>query len=83
MSGRTLQVTLPDDLEAEISAAVAQGEYASLEEAVIDALEDWTLSRRLLESLDAEELEELMQDVEDEESDETPSKDKKARNNRK
>ena len=46
MAGRVLQVVLPDDLDAEISAAVSRGEYPSAAEAVAGAVEEWRASRR-------------------------------------
>jgi antitoxin ParD1/3/4 len=59
VSTRTLQVTLPDDLDAEIVAAVAAGEYASTEDVIADAVAEWGASRRLDSSLDREELRRL------------------------
>ena len=56
MSVRTLQLTLSDDLDGEIAAAIAAGEYASAEDAVAGAIADWRASRRLDASLDREEL---------------------------
>jgi len=37
MSGRTLQLSLPDDLAAEIAGAVARGEYGSENDMVVGA----------------------------------------------
>jgi len=48
---RTLQVTLPDDLDAEIVAAVAAGEYASTEDVIAGAVAEWGAGRRLDSSL--------------------------------
>jgi antitoxin ParD1/3/4 len=59
MIKRTLEVTLPDDLDAEIAAAVSCGEYASAEEVVAGAVAQWRASRRLDASLDDEELRRL------------------------
>jgi antitoxin ParD1/3/4 len=59
MIKRTLEVTLPDDLDAEIAAAVSCGEHASAEEVVAGAVAQWRASRRLDASLDDEELRRL------------------------
>ena len=59
MAHRTLQVTLPDDLEAEVAAAVAGGEYSSAEDVVANAVAEWRAGRRLDASLDGEELRRL------------------------
>jgi Arc/MetJ-type ribon-helix-helix transcriptional regulator len=49
---RTLQMNFPDDLDAEIEAAVSIGEYPSTEAVFADALEQWRATRRF----DADEL---------------------------
>lgn len=59
MTGRTLQVTLPVDVDAEIAAAVSAGEYATAEDVVTGAVEQWRANRRLDASFDVEELRHL------------------------
>ena len=59
MIKRTLQLTLPDELDAEITAAVSHGEYASAEDAVARAVAEWSDSRQLDAALDDEELRRL------------------------
>ena len=59
MGGRVLQLTLPDELNAEISAAVSRGEYSSAEEVVADAVAQWRSARRLDASIDVAELRRL------------------------
>jgi antitoxin ParD1/3/4 len=59
MTARTLRVTLPDDLDAEIAAAIAAGDYASAEDIIVGAVAEWRASRRLDASLDREELRRL------------------------
>ncbi len=59
MTGRTLQLTLPEDDETEIAAAVAAGDYISAEAAVADAIADWRENRRLDASLERERLRDL------------------------
>ncbi len=54
--GHTLRMTLPDELNAEMDAAVSRGEYASAEAIVVDAVEQWRNARRLDASLDADAL---------------------------
>ena len=46
MSGRTLQLSLPDDLAAEIAGAVARGEYGSENDMVVGAVAEWLARRR-------------------------------------
>ena len=46
MSGRTLQLSLPDDLAAEIAGAVARGEYGSEKDVVVGAVAEWRARRR-------------------------------------
>lgn len=55
MSGRIMEVLLPDDLAAEISASVERGEYPSESDAVIGAVEEWR-AQRSVEALSVEEL---------------------------
>jgi Arc/MetJ-type ribon-helix-helix transcriptional regulator len=56
MTTRVLQVKLPDDLDAEVGAAIAAGEYASAEDAIVGAVAEWRAGRRLDASLDRETL---------------------------
>lgn len=56
MAGRTLQVTLPAELDAEVAAAVSRGEYASAEDAVAGAVAEWGARRWRDTSLDDAEL---------------------------
>ncbi len=46
MTGHVVYLSLPDDLAAEISAAVGRGEYASESDAVLGEVED---PRRLVQ----------------------------------
>jgi Arc/MetJ-type ribon-helix-helix transcriptional regulator len=62
MTGRTLQVTLPAELDAEVAAAVSRGEYASAEDAVAGAVAEWGARRGREASLDAAELGSLWRD---------------------
>jgi antitoxin ParD1/3/4 len=57
--GRTLRMTLPDELDAEIEAAVSCGEYVSAEAIVVDAVEQWRVGRRTDASLDVDALRKL------------------------
>lgn len=59
MVSRVLQLTLPDELNAEISAAVSRGEYSSAEDVVADAVAQWGSARRLDSSIDVSELRSL------------------------
>jgi antitoxin ParD1/3/4 len=47
MGRRTVHLTLREDLDAEVAAAVAGGEYASAEEAIAGAVAEWRASRQL------------------------------------
>ncbi len=58
MGGRLMQVLLPDDLAAEISASVERGEYPSESDAVVGAIEEWR-AQRSVEALSVEELRRL------------------------
>jgi antitoxin ParD1/3/4 len=59
--GRVLQLSLPDELEAEVAAAVARGEYASEADAVLGAVIEWR-TQRLVETMGIEELRRLWRD---------------------
>lgn len=61
MSGHVLHLSLPDDLAAEIAAAVERGEYASEGEAVLGAVKEWRAQRQA-EAIDVEELRRLVQE---------------------
>jgi antitoxin ParD1/3/4 len=61
MSGHIVQLNLPDDLAAEISDAVARGEYASENEALLGAVEEWRAQRHV-EVIGLEELKRLIQE---------------------
>ena len=52
---RTLEVAVPAELEAEIAAAVASGEYESEGDAIRGALAEWR-AQRLSETLQPDEL---------------------------
>jgi antitoxin ParD1/3/4 len=54
-----LSVALEADMIAEVRAAVADGDYASVNEAVSDALRDWSIRRRV-EKLETRELKRLV-----------------------
>ena len=54
MSGRTLQLSLPDDLAAEIAAAVRRGEYGSEKDVVVGAVSEWR-ARRQVKTTEIEE----------------------------
>jgi len=54
-----LSVALAADMVAEVRAAVAGGDYASVSEAVSDALRDWSIRRRV-EKLETPELTRLV-----------------------
>ena len=56
-----LDVEVTSDVAADIRAAVADGDYATLSEAVGDALRDWRL-RRQAETLETEALRRLIQE---------------------
>jgi len=61
MSGKVMQVLLPDDLAEEIAASVERGEYPSESDAVIGAVEEWRASR-FVEDYSVEELRRLVQE---------------------
>lgn len=45
--GKIVQVALPDDLDAEVKAAVARGEFANEGEAICSAVADWRAQRKV------------------------------------
>ncbi len=45
VSPRTLQVSLPDELAAEVASAVQRGEFVSESDAVLGAVAEWRLQR--------------------------------------
>jgi antitoxin ParD1/3/4 len=55
VSPRTLEVSLPDDLAAEVASAVRRGEYASESDAVLGAVAEWRV-QRVAEMVGVEEL---------------------------
>jgi antitoxin ParD1/3/4 len=59
--GREVQIFLPDELANDIGAAVAQGEYASEEEIIREAIEEWN-GRRLENAIPIERLKALVQE---------------------
>jgi antitoxin ParD1/3/4 len=61
MSGKIMQLLLPDELAEEISASVERGEYPSESDALIGAVEEWRASRTA-ENYSVEELRRLVQD---------------------
>lgn len=61
MSGHVVQLSLPDDLAAEISAAVDRGEYASESDALLGAVEEWRAQRQV-DAIGTEELRRLVQE---------------------
>ena len=61
MTARIVQLTLPEDLDAEISAAIDAGEYASAQDAISGALAEWRLARRFDLTMDRGELRRLWQ----------------------
>ena len=61
VSLRKLEVSLPDDLAAEVSSAVQRGEYVSGSDAVLGAVAEWRV-QRLAEMLGVEELRRLWQE---------------------
>lgn len=61
MSGKVMQILLPDDLAEEISASVKRGEYSSESDALIGAVEEWR-AQRSVEALSVEELRRLWQE---------------------
>lgn len=58
MSPKTLEVSLPDDLAAEVTSAVQRGEYASESDAVLGAVAEWRV-QRVAEMIGVEELRRL------------------------
>lgn len=58
MTNRTVQVSLPEELEAEVAAAVARGEFASESDAIRDAVAEWH-TQRMVEAVGVEELRRL------------------------
>lgn len=58
MSMKSIQVSLPDELEAAVAAAVARGEYASRDDAIRDAVADWH-AQRMIEAMGLDELRRL------------------------
>jgi antitoxin ParD1/3/4 len=58
VSPRTLEVSLPDDLAAEVATAVRRGEYASESDAVLGAVAVWR-AQRVAEMIGVEELRHL------------------------
>lgn len=61
MTGHVIYLSLPDDLAAEISAAVGRGEYASERDAVLGAVEEWRAQRQA-DAIGVEELRRLVQE---------------------
>ncbi len=59
MTTRFLRVKWPGDLDAEVGAAIAAGEYASAEDVVVGAVAEWRAGRHLDASLDREALRSL------------------------
>jgi len=64
MSGKVMQIFLPDDLAEEISASVKRGEYSSESDALIGAVEEWR-AQRSVEALSVEELRRLWREGSD------------------
>ena len=56
-----LSVALTSDMIAELRAAVNEGDYGSVSEAVRDALRDWR-QRRAAETLETEDVRRLVQE---------------------
>jgi antitoxin ParD1/3/4 len=61
VSPRTLEITLPDDLAAEVASAVACGEFASECDAVLGSVAEWRVER-LAETIGVEKLRRLWQE---------------------
>ena len=59
MTRRTIELALPEELDAEITAAVADGEYATPDDAIVEALAEWRAGCHLDDSLDVDELRRL------------------------
>ncbi len=47
MTRRTVQVTLPEDLDAAVAAAVDCGDYASADDVIAEAVAEWQAGRHL------------------------------------
>jgi antitoxin ParD1/3/4 len=58
---RTLHISLPEELESEIAAAVACGEFRSEDDAIRAAVAQWR-TERLVERTDPDELGRLWQE---------------------
>lgn len=56
-----ISIALPNDLVAEVRAAVEKGEYSTTSEVIRDALRDWRLKRKI-EELDVQDLKRLVQE---------------------
>lgn len=56
-----LQISLPDDLQDGLRAAVALGQCGSVEQAVIEAVGDW-IGQRRLDAIPIERLRALVQE---------------------
>jgi antitoxin ParD1/3/4 len=56
-----ISIALPQDMVADVKAAVEQGDYATTSEVIRDALRDWRLKRKV-EALEVEELRQLVQE---------------------
>ncbi|MGH6848285.1 MAG: ribbon-helix-helix domain-containing protein [Methylocella sp.] len=61
MSPRRLEVSLPDELAADIASAVQRGEFVSESDAVLGAVAEWRV-QRLAETIGVEELRRLWQE---------------------
>ncbi|PPD41355.1 MAG: type II toxin-antitoxin system ParD family antitoxin [Methylocystis sp.] len=61
MSGHLVQISLPEDLAAEVSAAVERGEYASETDALLGAVEEWRAQRQV-DAIGVEELRRLVRE---------------------
>lgn len=61
MSGHLVQLSLPDDLAAEVSAAVERGEYATESDALLGAVEQWRAQRQA-DAIGVEELRRLVKE---------------------
>jgi Arc/MetJ-type ribon-helix-helix transcriptional regulator len=58
VSPKKLEISLPDDLAAEVASAVARGEFTSESDAVLGAVVEWRV-QRLAETNGVEELRRL------------------------
>jgi len=56
--GKAVQVTLPDDLDAEVKAAVTRGDFANENEAITAAVDEWR-ANRMIEGIGVERLRKL------------------------